>query len=197
MRQLSPISRRSWLAALLLGALSACGGGGGGGDEGAADPALNYGTDGRVVLDAVTSCGLPDFQARLIAEINAARSQARTCGDKFMPATGSLVWNSRLFSAAAKHASDMATNNYFDHIGRDGRSPSQRISAEGYRWSYAGENIAAGQTSIDSVMAGWLASPGHCENIMLSAYTEVGVACVMAPNESSYSRYWTMNLGRP
>jgi len=158
---------------------------------------LSYNAAGRVVLNDASSCGLPDFRADLLAQINAARAQARFCGAELMPPVGSLSWDDRLFSAAAKHASDMAQSNYFDHIGLDGRTPSQRISAEGYRWSFAGENIAAGQTSVVSVMAGWLASPGHCANLMHSPYTDVGVACVLAPAGASYSRYWAMKLGRP
>lgn len=186
--------RRAWLTLLLLGSLSACGGGS---SEADTVVLVAYDAQGRVVLDGVTACGLPDFQASLLAEIQATRAQARSCGGKAMPAAAALTWNSRLFSAAAKHSADMATHDYFSHVGRDGRTPSQRISAEGYRWSYAGENIAAGQTSVSSVMADWIASLGHCENLMLGAYTEVGVACVVAPTGSRYSRYWTMNLGRP
>lgn len=180
--------------ALLLGGLAACGDGDGVSN---ATAPLSTNASGRVVLDGATSCGLPDFQASLLTQINAARAQARSCGNTAMPAAGPVAWNERLFSAAARHSADMALHGYFDHIGQDGRSPSQRISAEGYQWTYAGENIAAGQTSVDSVMASWLASPGHCENLMRGPYTEVGVACVVAPTGATYSRYWTMNLGRP
>ena len=63
-------------------------------------------------------------------------------------------------------------------------------------WDTLGENIAAGQESVASVMAAWMASPGHCSNIMGVNYTEVGVACVIN-NSSTYRTYWTMDLGRP
>jgi uncharacterized protein YkwD len=190
------IYRSKCLSLLLAGALAACGGGD---DEGRTDVAANLmlTPEGRVVLDATTSCGLPDFQASLLAQINAARAQERSCGSKLMPAVAPLVWNTRLFSAAAKHSADMAAYNYFSHTGRNGSTPGQRITAEGYEWSAAGENIAAGQTSVSSVMAGWLASPGHCENLMRSQYREVGVACVVAPVGATYSRYWGMKLSAP
>ncbi|MBS3998671.1 MAG: CAP domain-containing protein [Hydrogenophaga sp.] len=152
---------------------------------------------GLVALEDKTSCALPDFKDALLQQINAARASARTCGTVNMPAVGGLAWNDRLFSAAARHSDDMARHNYFSHTGRDGRSPGQRVSAEGYSWRIAGENIAAGQTSVHAVMTAWLASPGHCENLMRSAYTEVGVACVVAPSGSTYSRYWTMKLAQP
>jgi uncharacterized protein YkwD len=188
-----PTHARSYWCVLLLGALSACGGG----DDGrpSSSSLLSYAADGQVQLDGASTCGLPDFQNSLLAEINAARAEARSCGALSMPAVGALTWNSRLFSAAARHSADMATHDYFSHTGRDGRTPGQRISAEGYRWSIAGENIAAGQTSVASVMAGWLASPDHCTNLMSNAHREVGVACVVAPVGATYSRYWTMKLG--
>lgn len=176
-------------------ALVACGGGdddGGGSPGPGALPAT-----GLVPLDAATSCDLPDFKATVLQQVNAARAMPRACGTRQMPAVGSLTWEDRLFSAAARHSDDMARHNYFSHTGRDGREPKHRVSAEGYQWSYVGENIAAGQTSVSRVMSAWLDSPGHCENLMHREYTEVAVACVVAPSGSTYSRYWTMKLAQP
>jgi uncharacterized protein YkwD len=149
-----------------------------------------------VALDAGTSCDLPDFRASLLQQINAARTSARSCGGTALPAVSPLAWNDRLFSAAARHSRDMAQNNYFSHTGLDGRSSSQRISAEGYAWSWSGENIAAGQSSVATVMNGWLASEGHCRNIMRAEYRDVAVSCVQRTG-STYGRYWTMVLARP
>ena len=193
--------------------LAACGGGGGGdgGGSDAAAPASgsvsgapttvtgssgSTATPGLLALDAGTSCGLADFQNSLMQQINAARATARTCGTTAMPAVSPLTWNDRLFSAGARHSRDMATNNYFSHTGLDGSTPSQRIAAEGYAWSWAGENIAAGQQTVTAVMNGWLASPGHCANIMRAEYRDVGVSCVQQ-NGSTYGKYWTMALARP
>ncbi len=197
----------SWIArgAACL-ALAACGGGSdtpapaAGGVSGAPSSVTGSsgatGTPGLLALDASTSCGLADFQNSLLQQINAARATARTCGTTSMPAVSPLAWNDRLFSAAARHSGDMAANNYFSHTGLDGRSPAQRIAAEGYAWSWAGENIAAGQQTVSTVMTGWLASPGHCANIMRAEYRDVGVSCVQKSG-TTYSRYWTMALARP
>jgi uncharacterized protein YkwD len=149
-----------------------------------------------VALEASTSCGLPDFRNSLLQQINTARAVARNCGGTAMPAAAPLAWNDRLFSAAARHSSDMAINNYFSHTGLDGRSVAQRVAAEGHAWSWVGENIAAGQSSVSVVMSGWLASAGHCANIMRAEYREVGVSCVQQSG-SAYGRYWTMTLARP
>jgi uncharacterized protein YkwD len=46
-------------------------------------------------------------------------------------------------------------------------------------------------------MDGWIASPGHCANLMNASFVEVGVACVPGTAGDTYSTYWTMDLGRP
>jgi uncharacterized protein YkwD len=65
----------------------------------------------------------------------------------------------------------------------------------GYRWSGIGENIASGQESVDQVMAGWLASPGHCANIMDRWFTEMGGAFAVAGGPGR--AYWTQVFGTP
>ncbi|NEX63474.1 CAP domain-containing protein [Noviherbaspirillum sp. 17J57-3] len=132
----------------------------------------------------------------MLARINQARASSRACGATTYQAAGPVTWNARLFDAAAAHAQDMAANNYFSHVSLDGTTFSQRITAAGYAWSAVGENIAAGQTTPAEVMAAWLASPGHCANIMNAAYTEVAVACVRN-DASQYKWYWAMELGHP
>lgn len=128
--------------------------------------------------------------------INQARASSRSCGSTVYKAVAPVAWNAKLFDAAAGHAKDMATNNYFSHQSQDGRTFSQRITAAGYNWSTVGENIAAGQTSVEQVMNGWLQSPGHCANIMNGNFTEVAVSCVRN-DASTYKFYWAMELGRP
>jgi len=208
-RGFRPTPLHCWTILSLAFCLSACGGGGG--DEASATQQATVGqapvtatgaapsTGGAaalVALDASTSCGLANFRAELLQQINAARAQPRTCGTNTLPAATALTWNDRLFSAAARHSRDMAVNNYFSHTSLDGRTFSRRITDDGYAWSFAGENIAAGQSSVSSVMSGWLASPGHCANIMKAEFRDVAVSCVSQAG-SSYGRYWTMSLARP
>lgn len=128
--------------------------------------------------------------------INQIRATARTCGSLTYAAAPPLKWNDKLFSAAAGHSADMAAKNYFSHTSLDGRTFSQRITNAGYDWRAAGENIAAGQTTVDQVMTAWVNSPGHCANLMSQNFTEVGVACVRN-DASSYRYYWTMDLAQP
>ncbi len=148
------------------------------------------------VVAAANSCNLPDFQAEVMREINAARAQARTCGTESKPAVSALAWNDVLFSAAAGHSQDMAQRNFFSHTTPEGISMVQRAQNASYAYRNLGENIAAGQRSTREVMQGWLNSPGHCLNIMNTSFTQVAVACVTTTRQL-YPTYWTMMLGRP
>ncbi|HEX6703247.1 MAG TPA: CAP domain-containing protein [Albitalea sp.] len=180
--------RRAAVVAMWGGLLAACGGGGSEAPAPAPAPMPSGSTD----------CGLADFQASLMARVNQVRAAGATCGSKgAFPATGALAWNNLLTQAAAGHSQDMAAKNYFSHTSQDGRTFTQRIDATGYAWMNAGENIAAGQRTVDSVMNGWMNSPDHCENIMSNAFTEIGVACVPGTASNTYATYWTMDLGKP
>ena len=147
-------------------------------------------------LDPAFTCALGNFQQEIIDRVNQARAVSRTCGTTVYNATAALQWNSKLFNASAGHSNDMASNNYFSHTSLDGRTFDQRITAAGYQWSTIGENIAAGQGTVEQAISGWLASAGHCANIMNPSFTEFAVACVKNP-ASTYKTYWTMDLGRP
>jgi len=101
----------------------------------------------------------------------------------------------QLLSAARGHSLDMAENNYFNHISLDGRNFSDRITDAGYIPSAAGENIAAGYPTPETVMNGWMNSSGHRSNILNATYCDIGVG--YAYNEASdYGRYWTQDFGR-
>lgn len=138
--------------------------------------------------------GASSAEAAVFVLTNQARAVARTCGGKAMPAVPALTWNSTLAGVARAHSADMATHGYFAHNSQDGTDPGTRITRAGYRWSSWAENIAAGYPTPADVVAGWLASPGHCENIMSASVTELGVGYATG---GSYGTYWTQDFGRP
>lgn len=148
-----------------------------------------------VALTSASSCAIPGFREALLTRINAARAAGRSCGGQVQPAAGALKWNDKLFSAAARHSVDMASRNYFSHTSPEGVDAAGRVTAEGYGWSALGENIAAGDVSVDGVMATWINSDGHCRNIMNPVFADVAVACV-ARGGTTWGTYWTMVLAR-
>jgi len=145
-----------------------------------------------------STCNLADFRSTVLARINQVRAKGADCGvDGVFVAAAALTWNDKLTAAAEGHSQDMAAKNYFSHTSADGRTLADRINASGYAWSSAGENIAAGYPNVNAVMDGWIASPGHCANLMNAGFAEVGVVCVPGLAGDTYSTYWTMDLGRP
>jgi uncharacterized protein YkwD len=143
------------------------------------------------------SARLGDWQAegqKLLAELNVARSQPRQCGAQSFSATTPLTWNATLATAAEAQSRSMANNNYFDHKDRDGRTPGDRAELAGYNFQQIGENISAGQDTAHKVVEGWLASPGHCANLMNPQFRDVGAAYATDP-KSDAGIYWTVMFG--
>jgi len=109
-------------------------------------------------------------------------------------------------SLPPKYFYDAAGSRLFEAICRlDEYYPTRRERAiltdhaaayAGYRWQQIGENIAAGQGSAEQVVAGWLASPGHCANIMNPGFTEMGAAYATSEGGAAGS-YWTQVFGTP
>lgn len=137
-----------------------------------------------------------EFADLMLHAVNQARSQQQNCGGTIMPAVPALTWDYDLESAAFTHSSDMANANFMGHTGSDGSDPGDRISATGYQFNAWAENVAAGQKNIDSVMAAWMASSGHCKNIMNATVTQLGASFVENP-DSRYGIYWTQVFARP
>jgi uncharacterized protein YkwD len=134
---------------------------------------------------------------RLVALVNEVRGRSRTCGTQTYAAAGPLAVDGRLSVAAQAHSDDMAARDYFAHASPEGDTSAQRVSARGYNWSYVGENLAAGQVTATQVVNDWLASPGHCENLMRGQYTHFGVGYAPGGSGNQYGTYWTMVYARP
>ncbi len=129
-----------------------------------------------------------DVQAQLMKAINDLRSKGCQCGQDSMPPAAPVSWNVILERSARNHATDMYTNNYFNHLSPDGTPPIGRAELAGYSGTYVGENIARGYFLVTDVMEGWKQSESHCKNLMDTVYLEIGAAKV--------SDYWVLDLGR-
>jgi len=152
----------------------------------------HLGSTSQNVIDRCMS----ENDKQMLTQVNAARSRPRNCGSEDYPATTALSWHCTLEDVAYAHSRDMGDYNFFSHTGSDGLTVGDRVTNAGYDWSAVGENIAAGQQTIDIVMAAWLDSPGHCANIMNPVYTEFGAASYRVDG-SDYPIYWTQVFARP
>ena len=89
---------------------------------------------------------------------------------------------------------DMRDNRYFDHNSPLYGTPFQMMKSFGINYGYAGENIAAGQTTAESVMKDWMNSPGHRTNILNGQYTQIGVSFA---ESRTGQRFYVQVFARP
>lgn len=100
-----------------------------------------------------------------------------------------------LTAAARAHSQDMATKNYFDHIGLDGSTFGQRIAAAGYPEANAtGENIFAGDQTAAGAFASWKNSPPHNANMLSTTSSAIGIGRAFDA-KSTFGWYWTTTFG--
>jgi hypothetical protein len=85
-----------------------------------------------------------------------------------------LTTNPTLVKAAELKAKDMATKSYFAHTSPEGKTPWYWLNQVGYKYQYAGENLAVNFTDSKDVTNAWMNSPTHKANIVKDKYTEVG-----------------------
>jgi uncharacterized protein YkwD len=136
-------------------------------------------------LCRATTAGAVDPTLRQLWE---AHNQARA--KRGLPA---LVMNPQLMAAAREHAHDMAARRTLTHEGTDGSTPDQRIERQGYHSRQIGENVAAGQQTVQEVMQSWMQSPLHRRNI-LGDFSDIGVARAF---DSDGAPYWCVVFGQP
>jgi uncharacterized protein YkwD len=110
---------------------------------------------------------------------------------------GPLRLDSALVEAAGRHASDMVRRHYLDHTNPDGQDPGDRMAAAGYRGSGWGENIAAGYDSAQKVVAAWMKSEGHRQNILNCRFTSIGIGYDPGQVRSDWGPgSWVQDFGR-
>lgn len=95
-----------------------------------------------------------------------------------------------LNSLAEAFSKDMAERDFFDHTDPDGDTPWDRAEQAGIT-NLGGENIARGQADAKAVMASWMASEGHRENILNCDYKTIGIGAHFADG----GPWWTQDFG--
>lgn len=145
---------------------------------------------GAVALSPLHGQPGTQIEHETVWRINLERAQAGVPPLKLEP----------LLTAAARgHSEDMAANDFFSHTGSDGSTPWDRIECTGYTgWSALAENVAAGYNSPETVVAGWIGSARHRENLLNPAYRETGVGhtyLATDPGAVRYNHYWTQDFG--
>ena len=118
-----------------------------------------------------------------------------------------------LDASSEAHSQAMAQRHFVAHCDLDTRSTfTSRMSAAGYAWISAAENIAWGYSTPAAVVAGWMGSAGHRANL-LGNRRELGVGyahdaqdaagvrldqngdCTADGASGAWFHYWTQNFG--
>ncbi len=109
----------------------------------------------------------------------------------------SLIVNSMLTKAAQMKAEDMAVKSYFSHIGQNGEKPWFWFDKVGYKYSYAGENLAVDFTESEDVTTGWINSAKHKANLLNTNFTEIGIGIATGTYEGHQTTFVVQFFGKP
>ena len=98
--------------------------------------------------------------------------------NRAMAGLSPLQENSQLDKAALLKAQDMLQHHYFSHQSPLGFTPWYWFLQAGYKYKYAGENLAVGFIESGQVFDAWFNSQSHRENLLNPNYRDVGTAIV-------------------
>jgi uncharacterized protein YkwD len=147
--------------------------------------------------------GWQRVELEVMGRVNYARQHGFNCitksyGGAPLPA---LVPHLKLRAAAREHAANMQKRGYFAHDTPDGVTVTDRVTAAGYTWSRASENILGGQrlgSSARNAVKWWLESPVHCQNIMNPGYKHFASGHVFVPTDpAGIEHYWVLVFAAP
>lgn len=120
-----------------------------------------------MVMYSPVATNLSEIKSGILSGINAERTKI---------SASKLKENETLSKAAEAKLKDMFEKNYWDHTSPEGEKAWSFINRAGYYYEKAGENLARGFVSSDSMVKAWMASPTHKENILDKNFLETGVA---------------------
>ncbi len=158
---------------------------------------LTNGQSYRWKVYAKNATGTTQTTARMVtialgdpkaAEMLTLVNQAR-CAAGRVP----LRLETNLTHAARLHSARMVLHNFFAHDDPYSTlDPFERMRGLGYNYTYAGENIAAGNSTVSATFTQWWNSTGHRNNMMNTNHREMGLGYWQG---GGYGHYWTMTLG--
>lgn len=155
--------------------------------------AITLATEGFLVANLVARQTDQNFLAAVVpAEIIALTNTEREINS-----VGDVTLNLLLANAAQAKANDMALKGYFSHNGPDGKTPWQWVSESGYKYQYAGENLAVRFIDSSDVVNAWMQSPTHRENIVKPVYTQIGVGVAQGLYQGQPATYVVQYFGSP
>lgn len=108
-----------------------------------------------------------------------------------------LSENDLLVKSAQLKADDMAKKGYFAHTSPEGITPWYWLTKTGYKYNYAGENLAVNFFESEDVARAWMASPTHRANIVRREFTEIGIATAKGVYQGHEAVFVVQFFGKP
>jgi len=136
-------------------------------------------------------------KTNLLASVLPAVLTSITNEDRVANKVLPLVENNLLDQAAKMKAEDMASRGYFSHTTPDGKNPWYWLDQVGYKYSYAGENLAVNFFESKDVAEAWMNSPTHRANIVKKEFTEVGTGVANGIYEGKATVFVAQFFGTP
>ena len=135
------------------------------------------------VPDSATPAANPDasgamsaYESEVVRLVNEIRARY---------GLSALSADNELARVARLKSQDMRDKGYFSHESPTYGTPFQMLKSFGISYRAAGENIAYGYATPQSVVDAWMNSDGHRANILNASYTRLGVGYV------ANGHYWT------
>jgi hypothetical protein len=140
---------------------------------------------------------ISNYFGLLSAEVYPSVVVQLTNRDRAKEGLPSLSINPVLEQAAKLKAEDMVKSKYFAHTSPEGKTPWYWFTEAGYRFIYAGENLAINYNDSEIVQKAWLDSPTHRANIMHQNFTEMGVAVARGVYNGTPTTFVVEMFGMP
>jgi uncharacterized protein YkwD len=117
--------------------------------------------------------------------------------DRTQDGLGTLALSPLLVEAAQAKANDMAEKSYFAHTSPQGIDPWFWFQQVGYKFDYAGENLAVNFSDSGDVNNAWMNSPEHRANILDPHFTQIGIATAQGMYEGQMVTFVVQEFGTP
>lgn len=124
---------------------------------------------------------LPQYGPRVLgyaANISADEVIRLTNERRVAAGLAPLELNPILSQAAQAKGVDMLNKDYWAHQAPDGTQPWTFFTNFGYKYRFAGENLARDFSNASSAVDAWMASSSHRENMLSAKYKEIGIGVV-------------------
>lgn len=147
----------------------------------------NYTTTSELLPEAkIARNQYSDMISQVVKNTNSYRQEANINSIDGIANRNNLSINENLCVAACVRAIEMAYSSKFSHTRPNGEAFYSILNEMNISYMAAGENIAKGYSTANSVCERWKNSKGHYENIISSDFSQIGIG--VFEHEGTY--YW-------